>query len=72
VRRFRIEGCDFFGLVENLQRTVEKDMDIDSPVSVRTKGRGLGDLQYGPFKGDRVVLGHGSLLLETQRLLDLQ
>ena len=72
MRCFGIEGGDFFGLVENLHRTVQHHVHLDSPVSIRTKGRGLGNLQDRPFESNRVVLGHGTLLLEAQGLFDLK
>jgi hypothetical protein len=71
VRCFRVEGSDFFFLVEKLHRTVEQHMHIDSLIGVGAVGRFLRDLKHGAFKADRMILGHGALLLKTQRLLDL-
>lgn len=56
MRRVGIEDRDLFGFVENLQRAVQLNRHLDSSVTVRTKGRGLGNLQDGPFEGNRMVL----------------
>ncbi len=41
-------------------------MDVDPLVGVRTKGRGLRDLQDRTVKSNRVVLSHGALLFEVK------
>jgi hypothetical protein len=71
VRRFGIEPCDFFSLVEKLHRAVQKDMHIDSLVNVGAIGRFVRDLKDSSLKGDGVVFGHSALLLKAQSLFDL-
>jgi hypothetical protein len=72
VRRFRVEGCDFFPLVEKLHTPIQQHMHIDSLIGMRAKGRELGDLEDRGIEGDGIVFGHGAALLETQGLLNLK
>ena len=58
-------------MVEKLYGTVQKHMDIDSLIGVGAMGRFFRDLKEDPIKGDGVVVGHGTLLFETQSLFDL-
>ena len=71
MRCFGVEASDFFFLVEKLHCTVQKHMDIDSLIGVGAMGRFLRDLKDDSIEGDRIVVGHSTLLFETQSLFDL-
>ena len=46
-------------------------MYLDSLVGIGARGRLLRDLKDGSIEGDRIVVGHRTLLFETQSLFDL-
>lgn len=45
-------------------------MHIDSFIGVGTIGRFLRDLKDDPIEGDGIIVGHGTLFFNAQRLID--
>ena len=60
-----------FSFAKKLHCAVQKHVNIDSLVGVGTMGRFLRDLKDDSIEGDRIVVGHSTLLFETQSLFDL-
>ena len=46
-------------------------MDIDSLTGVGARGRILWNLKQRSFETDSVIIGHGALVLKTQRVFEL-
>jgi hypothetical protein len=46
-------------------------MDIDSLTGVGARGRILWNLKQRSFEVDGVIIGHGTLVLKTERMLEL-
>ena len=71
MRCFGVKASDFFVLVEELHRTVQQYMHIDSLIGVGAIGRMFGDLKERAFKGNGVILSDSALLFKAQGSFDL-